>query len=176
MLKYLLAFFSMSFGEYQALKNAGQGVYKLQEVHMKKIAAIVCCLALLLSLGTMNASATELQQKNDVVTSERIDNLRVQTQGLWYRENLYFDYVVSTTVTPESGAALNVWLNNTLGPVTVTVYKTNILGLYSQVYNNTFQVGERDVNVVSSCNGSQYLVKFTAATGGSIMSALIYQH
>ena len=144
---------------------------------MKKILAILCCLALVFSLSAIPTFATETSDPNtaEVATDNSVVS-RAATQGLWYRENLYFATNVTTVVTPESGSALNLWLKNS-GYVKVTVYKTNALGIYSSVFSQTFSSsGERDINVVSSCNGKNYLVKFEPAMDGSVMSALLYQH
>lgn len=144
---------------------------------MKKILASLCCLALIFSLSAIPTFAAESFTANEtVITAQNEISPLAATQGLWYREDLYFATNVTTVVTPASGAALNLWLKNS-GYIKVTVYKTNALGTYSKVYSNTFSgSGERDVNVVSSCNGKNYLVKFEPAADGSVMSALLYQH
>ncbi len=142
---------------------------------MKKFLYVVCCLALVLSLMILPTFAMAAPSLDAVGTSEEAMP-RIATQGLWYRENLYFSDVVSVPVTPESGAALNVWTDVTIGPINITVYQTTALGTYSLVYSQSFSPGERDVNVVSNCNGRKYLVKFSAPSGGGLMDALIYQH
>lgn len=141
---------------------------------MKKFLSIMCCLALVLSFMAMPAFAMDAISTNTVEAFEGIST-RATTQGLWYRENLYFE-TESVPVYPEEGSALNVWTNVILGPINITVYKTNSLGGYTQVYSKDFAAGERDVNVVSNCNGGKYLVKFSAPAGGAFMNALIYQH
>ena len=144
---------------------------------MKKILAILCCLALVFSLSATPIFAAESSSFDaNAVTIDNSVVSRAATQGLWYQESLYFATNVTAVVTPESGSALNLWLNNS-GYVRVTVYKTNVLGTYTSVFSQTFSgSGERDINVVSSCNGKNYLVKFEPAMDGSVMSALIYQH
>lgn len=148
---------------------------------MKSIYRIVCVLVLSLCLMATPSFANDVSHHSmQVYAEESLDFSAIHpyatSKELWYRENIYFDYIENALVFPEKGSALNVWLKNTSGAVNITVYKTNAVGLYTKVYSQTFSEGERDVNVVSSCNGKQYLVKFTAAAGGSIMSALVYQH
>lgn len=142
---------------------------------MKKILCIACCLALIMSFMTVPSFAMSVIDSDTVVESEAVI-ARASTQGLWYRQNLYFSDVVSVSVTPESGAALNIWTDVSIGPINITVYQTTVLGTYSLVYSKDFPTGERDVNVVSNCNGRKYLVKFSAPSGGGFMDALIYQH
>lgn len=142
---------------------------------MKKILAIVCCIAIIFSFSAISTFAAETPDTT-VVVSDNTNASRATTQGLWYREDLYFATNVTTVVKPDSGSTLNLWLKNS-GYVKVTVYKTNALGTYSSVFSQGFYgSGERDITVVSSCNGKNYLVKFEPAADGSVMSALLYQH
>lgn len=144
---------------------------------MKKMFAFLCSLALAMSLLVTPAFAAEQSSVSDVsaVASSTSISPLATSQGLWYKEDIVFFFAENAVVTPEKNSALNVWLKNT-GSVTVTVYQTNIVGLWSQVYSTKFSSGERDVNVVAKCNGKKYMVKFTPDTDGSKMSALIYQH
>lgn len=142
---------------------------------MKKILAIVCCIAIIFSFSAISTFAAETPDTT-VVESNNTNVSRATTQGLWYREDLYFATNVTTVVKPDSDSTLNLWLKNS-GYVKVTVYKTNALGTYSSVFSQEFYgSGERDITVVSSCNGKNYLVKFEPAADGSVMSALLYQH
>ena len=139
---------------------------------MKKIISALCCIALMLTLSAVPVFAA------DNTTSTSVEEsviTRATSRGLYYKDNMFFQGIHTCTVTPESGANLNIWLKNN-NTVKVYVYKTNILGMYSKIYTQTFTAGERDVRVETKCNGKPYLVKLESAVDGSIASFLIYQN
>ena len=152
---------------------------------MKRLFSLLCCLALMLCFSTTSVIAAERTKtytntdnaKMEVVPVNIEDvSMRATSKGLWYKENWWFIGTQSFNVTPESGANLNVWLKND-NPVTVTVYKTNVLGGYSKVYGSkVFQAGERDVRVATNCNGKKFLVRLESALDGSKISILVYQN
>jgi len=137
---------------------------------MKKILALVCCLALMLSMSLFSVPAFAAEESRTYTTTPEVPT---RAQGLWYKDGLMIFGSYNATVTPTKGTNLNLWLKCD-GPVKVTVYYTNALGGYTQTYQNTFQKGERDVRVVTNCNGKQTLVKFE--TYGTTISALLYQN
>lgn len=106
---------------------------------MRKFIAFFCCLALMLSITSVSAFAAEPTAPANSLEALSTDTVspRVSTQGLWYKENWYFVGVQSFSVTPESSASLNVWLENN-DTVILTVYKTTVLGTYSKVYQGNF--------------------------------------
>lgn len=127
---------------------------------LKKVLAIFFCVSLLFGFATVNANAAT-------------------SKGLWYEENStsWGTFVHNATVTPEQGANLNVWLKND-APVTLQVYKTNAFGGYTKVYQSgTIEAGERDIMVVTNCNGKRYLVQMNRKLNQTpTYSWLIYQN
>ena len=104
------------------------------------------------------------------------------SKGLWYEENTtnwggVAGAVYNAPVTPEKGAALNVWLKND-APVTMQVYETNWFGGYTKVYQSgTLEAGERDIKVVNKCNGKKYLVQLNRKLSNTTtISILVYQN
>lgn len=131
---------------------------------MKKFFALLCSLVMLVGVCSSTAFAAT-------------------SKGLWYEENTsnwsgVSDAVYNAPVTPEKGAALNVWLKNDL-PVSMQVYETNWYGGYTKVYQTSFSAGERDVKVVSNCNGKKYLVQLNrdiSSVFAPTISILVYQN
>lgn len=155
---------------------------------MKKILAVFCTLAMALSMFSLNAFAAEPETStalDEVAVTSAEDNTPVPyatSLGLWYEENTtnwtgVSNAVYNATVTPEKGAALNVWLKNN-ADVTMQVYETNWFGGWTKVYQSgTIGAGERDVKVVDNCNGKRYLVQLNRRlTEVPTISILVYQN
>lgn len=149
---------------------------------MRKLIALLCCLTMSVCMLAMPVSAAEpdgpIVEDSQVVVTDGSYTVSptATSKGLYYVEDLWFIDIYSFNVTPEKGARLNIWLKND-NPVIITVYKTNIFGLYSKVYGSTqFNAGTRDIIVEENCNGSKYLIKCQSAIDGSIMSLLAYQN
>lgn len=142
---------------------------------MKKI-FISICMILAMCATSVTAFAAE------PVESAAIETVATETelvatprqQGLWYVPDTWFAGIYnSSKVTPTKGSELRLWLK-TNNSCRVIVYETNLIGTYSQVYSANLGAGERDISVVGSCNGKEYLVQFRS-DGGVTFSALVYQ-
>ena len=154
---------------------------------MKKLVSVFCVLAMALSMFSATAFAAEPKTVTDaeIISMEKNDfgvDTRATSKGLWYEENTtnwggVAGAVYNAPVTPEKGAALNVWLKND-APVTMQVYETNWFGGYTKVYQSgTLEAGERDIKVVNKCNGKKYLVQLNRKLSNTTtISILVYQN
>lgn len=155
---------------------------------MKKIVSLLCSFAIVFSMLPVTAFAAEPEEvgQEEVVveavaeeaTSDDAPVGPMRPQGLWYEENqtIYASQVDNMTVQPDSGTSLRMWLKNTDGPVRIVVGYTNWLGFWVGMSDTTYQPGERDVELVSSCNGSRYQVKLSTTDLYATYSVLLYQN
>lgn len=141
---------------------------------MKKFFVSIC-LVLALCATSVTAFAAEPTSATDVnTTTESAVTAVPRQQGLWYESDIWFMGLYnSPKLTPTKGTELRLWLK-TDNACRVTVYETNIFGTYSQVYSEQFGAGDRDVSIVSKCNGREYLVQFRSDDGVTF-SALVYE-
>ena len=144
---------------------------------MKKFFSMLLCLTLLFSTTTMSTFAAEVEtfpSDNVANSTEAEITPYANPTDLYYGENILFTGGVPLNigVEPTKGRSLRVWLKNDT-EVNLTVMKPGLIG-YSTVYSQNFSAGERDVEVVSSCANSGYVVKITAGVG-TIISILVYE-
>lgn len=148
---------------------------------MKKNFLLLCVLVLMFGISSITVFAKENPNTNiNILQTEMLNKIstRATSQGLWYQENYEFKNtnVYNAPVTPEKGAALNVWIKNDK-EVSVQVYETNFFGGYSKVYERIFPAGEKDVRVKDSCNGKKYLVQINQRNNSNTkISLLVYQN
>ena len=80
-------------------------------------------------------------------------------------------------VTPTKGRSLRVWLLVKEGTVKMKVTRPAFIG-YATVFEGTYGTGDRDVEVVPSCNGGLYQIQFTSVSsteGYNPISVLVYE-
>ena len=149
---------------------------------MKKIISIFCSIMLICSLCSVTALASNTDCKEDTRVVEKAEETSnmiatfATSKGLWYEENrtIYEGAVDNMTVTPDKGANLRIWLKNDQ-PVKIAYAKT-FLGQFVGVGEKVFHPGERDVLLVSNCNGKTYQVKMTPVNMYAGYSVLLYQN
>ena len=147
---------------------------------MRKLISLLCSLALVFTMISIPAYASETKSANDGVTFEKSSKsiLKATSRELWYEENVGITAtgVDNMTVQPDKGANLRMWLKNTDGPVRIAVAYTNWLGFWVQISDTVYQPGERDVLLVSNCNGRRYQVKLSPTDIYAGYSILLYQN
>lgn len=162
---------------------------------MKKLISMVLCMAMMLCMVSTTAFATEAVDTNvdGAVVSENstsyqdIDVMIASSEdaivpyanptNLYYNENVAIipGGHFAVNVTPTKGRSLRVWLLVKDGSTQMRVSKPAFIG-WSIVYNQTFGVGDRDVETVSSCNGNTYQVQFWNKSNDiNNISMLIYE-
>lgn len=139
---------------------------------MKKLFSALLISLIVFTLVTLPASATANDVKKDNISIQTTNS--IEYKGLWYEENYYLIDWHSNAVTPDKNAKLNVWLEND-NDVRLYVYKTNILGFYSKIYDEVIPAGVTDIEVENDCNGKKYLVKVGTNVGAKV-SIYVYQH
>ena len=139
---------------------------------MKKLFSALLISLIVFTLVTLPASATANDVKKDNISIQTTNS--IEYKGLWYEENYYLIDWHSNAVTPDKNAKLNVWLEND-NDVRLYVYKTNIWGRYSKIYDEVIPAGVTDIEVENDCNGKKYLVKVGTNVGAKV-SIYVYQH
>lgn len=147
---------------------------------MKKIVSLLCSLAMVFSMFSVPIYAAEIENTTEATAIEKSSEAigRATSQGLWYEENktILAPGVNNMTVQPEKGANLRLWLKNSNGPVRIAVAYTNALGFWVEISDTVYQPGERDVLLVSNCNGKRYQVKLSPTDLYADYSVLLYQN
>lgn len=139
---------------------------------MKKLFSALLISLIVFTLVTLPASATANDVKKDNISIQTTNS--IEYKGLWYEENYYLIDWHSNAVTPDKNAKLNIWLEND-NDVRLYVYKTNIWGRYSKIYDEVIPAGVTDIEVENDCNGKKYLVKVGTNVGAKV-SIYVYQH
>lgn len=142
---------------------------------MKKFLATI---SLLFALSLFSITALAANSHISTVQKTPVETtistfMTPRQQGLWYQEETFFLGLVNAHVTPTKGSELRVWVKSD-NAIRVTVYKTNAIGTYTQVFSSQYKAGERDISVVSNCNGKEYVVQFRNDDGVTA-SALVYE-
>lgn len=154
---------------------------------MKRLVSLLCVLAMAISMFSVAAFAAETKttKATNVEATTVSDDVAgcATSKGLWYEENkqILVGGVDNMTVQPEKGANLRMWLKNSQGGVKIVVGYTNWLGQWVGMSEQTFAPGERDVLLVSNCNGKKYQVKLSldnnnAPYAYADFSVLLYQN
>lgn len=139
---------------------------------MKKFIPLIGCMMLIMSMFTMTAFASDAEAVETSI-SENNSNSEIMPYAnptdLYYETNRLLLGKNPVTVTPTKGRSLRVWVKNS-DTIFIRVYSSGNL-----IFSEDYYKGERDIEVVSSCNGNSYVVEFVSSDFSVIYSTLIYE-
>ena len=143
---------------------------------MKKIASIALGLMMLLTMMPMSIANAAEPTKNML---NSLTVTRANPTNLYYVEEAHVLQGIPSyvNVTPTKGRSLRVWLLVKEGTVNMQVFRSGLFGTVT-VFEGNYGPGDRDVEVVSNCNGGTYRVQFTSVSSANAynpISVLIYE-